>query len=471
MPNKKYDWLYIIFVHESGFAKDGKMVDGFFDNQIENLEKCNYNDKVKVIIVLNYPKVVRTLTKKEKMILADPRRDSLIFFETWIYENQNNNGKIRMQNIHKTNYWQDGLDFVFVNFSAKQNTLHTVSHSTCYEINSTNNGFALNAFANQVKAYKSELSSYNNSYFKTTLNQIIKKKAIKYYLFAGQPKANNKVVKLFALHKKHYKKWGTYNNTNGLLFYDFVRYLKPKKIIFEFLFLNNCGILLYQNMYLLNGIANLTFGSTGDINAEFVNAEIVYNGLMINDSPEQKIKTIFKDCLEFINNKDAVELTKNRHYTIINTKNLSGLNEKLKKIFSTVNDIMQKSKAHSLALKEHILFEKDNVYTIISDDHEKPYYDLLEFLKSFATYNNNTFGKLLSVFEQDLLSPSIMIHSHTGDDKNHHLSICFPNHQQILDRVTYLRNFFKQPQNSFAKETGFDKFISKLHSLAPNNAF
>ena len=176
MLNIKYDWLYIIFVHESGVDNNGRSVDGFLKNQIDNLQKCVFSNKIKVIIVQNYPKEVRTLKQKEKRIMGDMNRESLYFYETIVFESINENNWVRFKKIQKTNYWQNGFDFVLTKYQAKKYSLHTVSHCTGHEINATDWGFALNAFGNHLNRYSNELSSYNNLYFKKALKRLIYKR-------------------------------------------------------------------------------------------------------------------------------------------------------------------------------------------------------------------------------------------------------------------------------------------------------
>ena len=465
MHNIKYDWLYIIFVHESGVDDIGRSVDGFFNTQVDNLQKCTFSDKIKVIIVQNYPKEVRTLTQKEKRIMGDMTRESLYFYETVVFESINENNKVGLKKIQNANYWQNAFDFILSKYQAKKYSLHTVSHCTGHEINATDRGFALNSFGNHLNSYNNELSSYNNLFFKKALKRLICQRKNKYYLYAGQPNNNSKKVKLFALQKNHLKKWNKYNSTNGLLFYDFTRYLKSTKIKFEFIFLNNCSVLLYENIYLLNGVANFAFGSPGNIDGEFVNAGIVYNHLVNAVEPDGKmIKDIFDGFVVEVN-INSPERIKDRHYMIIKLEGIFKLTEKLRLILFEINNIMEKSKTDYVLLKTYIELQRDISFNIISDGRSlKPYYDILEFVKIFVHYDKIIFKELVTEFE-DILTKELTVHNEAEDGKSHHLSICLPSYEQMFTKTIYLRSFFKQPKNSFAKIIGYDKFIANFHSI------
>ncbi|MEO6252730.1 MAG: hypothetical protein ABIO79_05465 [Ferruginibacter sp.] len=465
MHHIKYDWLYIIFVHESGVDREGRTLDGFLVNQVDNLQKCTFSHKIKVIIVQNYPAEVRTLTQKEKRVMGEMNREFLYFYETIVFESVNQNDKIGFKKIHRTNYWQNAFNFIFTTYQAKKYTLHTQSHCTGHEINSTDYGFALNSYGVQLMSYRNELSSYNNQFYKKALKRLIHQRKNKYYLFAGLPKYNTKKVKLFALRKKHLKYWNVYNSTNGLLFYDFTTYLKSTKIKFEYVFLNNCNILLYENIYLLNDVAYFVFGSPGLIDGEFVNAEIIYNNLTISTEPAEKaIVNIFYEFMSIVNRNDPSRI-KNRHYSVIKLESLFSLTEKLRFILFEINKIMQKSKKDFLLLKTYIESQKGKGFKIISDETgSKPYYDILEFVKIFIDYDQALFKSLVLDFENILLK-KVILHNEAEDGENHYLSICFPNDEQMFTKTIYLRSFFKQPKNSFAKYIGYDKFISNYFPI------
>ena len=363
MEKIKYEWLYIIFVHEDDIIFKGTHLRSHLKNQIDSLSECTFNDKIKVIIIQNTRKIYRALSSTENKLLGI-KGGRAFLYETRTYDSFNLNEKVELKEIHKTNYWQNAFDFTFKEFEAKNYVLHTVSHCTGHQINCTNDGFAQNIFGNHLKKYENKFSNNNIGFFKKTFRKIVSKRENKFFLISGQPKFNSKKIKLFALQKKHIKQWPKYNFTNGLLFFDFIRYLKSTNIKFEYVFLNNCHAMLYENVFLLNGLANFVFGTTGLIKDTFVNAGIVYNNLLTkNRKAEDIVMTIFNEF-----RKKLPEMNEIRHYTIIRAKDNVILHNTFAKIIGEIVKKFQQSNEYKIALINFIDSRRENGLNIISDE-------------------------------------------------------------------------------------------------------
>ncbi|GAB2838731.1 hypothetical protein [Ferruginibacter profundus] len=454
-----YEWLYIIFI--SDFT-DESQPDKVFQDTKKYLEQLSYSQRIKVVFIKNSFLTQRLLLKTDKRnevkIINNSKKTKLFFCEITIYESEScNDNKLVIQKVKTSfNYWQKAFDFVFKNYTADNYVLHTSSHSNGFEINVTDEGFVMNGCGNLLTK-KATFSAYKHqsAYFTEFLKR--KNTGKKNPLFLrGLKKQGNENTKLFKKlnpKKLPLKKWASCNSSNGLLLYDFSKYLKETKIKFKFLFLQNCDTFLLENLYYLKDTANIIFGSTGNISKRLNSYEIIYLSIIQNECMEKIKMGMMNKLRKLMIDNNIFEDS----LLMAETSNIDEVFTCISKIFQLLKTLYLKDKLFRNSRIPFLIPDPGLPISPISHDPNLQYYDVIELLKVFAGNNIDALN-LIGGFENACNKNIIPLHTLSP---HNFPSLLYP-YKSRYSFLSHLRSLYRKPYSRFSDETYYNSLITAL---------